>query len=388
MARAGDAHVDMAYFAAGEYPPADLCQQAVRAANVYVLVAGFRYGSTVRSQPDLSYTELEFQAATDAGLPRLVFILGANAHGPASMFVDVEYGDRQLNFRRRLLEEDLTVATVTTPDGLETALLHALTTVDTPKAKARPRPSSPRTKKQSKGSSPDAGADPRSRPVVDLGSDSSPLEQRLRDYYGVQKCVVDGDSTDESDWVALDADVANLSFVNLVPLSRKHRLRPAGHRSWQWGGELRYRFSIDLTAENLLHQSRKHFHQGSPALAYGCARLGEALSMRSPHDFEAQPDDGWAFLCQCMFYLPYRMETELLEAILQRIHRWLEANVFCPRRRRSNLLLAIANIYQDIGYWSEAGGIYRFVLKDDLLNDDDWCVLQFTSLDLHSQGVR
>ena len=127
--RAGDAVTDMAYFAARDEQPAVECEEAVRAADVYVLIAGFRYGSPVQDRPELSYTELEYQTAGEAGISRLIFLLGEDAEGPAGLFRDPRFGARQEGFRERLLAADRVAATVTTPDRLETAVLHALTTL-------------------------------------------------------------------------------------------------------------------------------------------------------------------------------------------------------------------------------------------------------------------
>ena len=71
-----------------------MCREAVEAADVYVLIAGFWYGSLVPDRPDVSDTELEFEIATEAGVPWLVFLLD-EAEGPGPMFDDPEFGGRQ-----------------------------------------------------------------------------------------------------------------------------------------------------------------------------------------------------------------------------------------------------------------------------------------------------
>jgi hypothetical protein len=127
--RAGDAVTDMAYFAAKESQPADVCRNMLQRADVYVGVIGLRYGSPVRDRPDVSYTQLEFEVAAELGLPRLVFLLDENAAlpMPASQLIDLEHGARQAAFRRRLQEEaGPTVARVASPPELEIRVFQAL----------------------------------------------------------------------------------------------------------------------------------------------------------------------------------------------------------------------------------------------------------------------
>src|SRR3954451_3442374 len=134
--KAGDTVTDMAYFPAQQEKPAQACRDAVAAADVYVLIAGFRDGSPAPDRAQLSYTELEHQTAEQRGMPRLVFLLGEDTEGPAAMFVDLEYGARQQAFRGRLLGSGVTTATVTSPAELETAVLQALSALPRPQPRA------------------------------------------------------------------------------------------------------------------------------------------------------------------------------------------------------------------------------------------------------------
>ncbi len=117
----GHVIVDMADFAAADQAPADLCAEVVRGCDVYVGVLGTRYGSPVRGKPEVSYTELEFDTATEAGLDRLVFVLDTEAADvgiPLSRLIDREFGGRQDAFRRRVRDSGLLTQSFANPDGL------------------------------------------------------------------------------------------------------------------------------------------------------------------------------------------------------------------------------------------------------------------------------
>jgi Domain of unknown function (DUF4062) len=127
VTRAGDAVIDMAYFTARDSRPADYCRQALCRADLYVGIIGLSYGSPVRDRQDVSYTEMEYEVATELGLQRLVFLLDEDAPLPlpARTSIDRTFGARQDAFRRRLRDGGL-VALVESPAELETQLYQAL----------------------------------------------------------------------------------------------------------------------------------------------------------------------------------------------------------------------------------------------------------------------
>ncbi|MGW5715303.1 FxSxx-COOH system tetratricopeptide repeat protein [Amycolatopsis sp. NPDC003865] len=138
ITRAGDAVADMAYFTTRNVTPEQVDLEKLAEADVYVLLAGFCYGSLAHGRTDMSSTEQEFQTATSAGLPRLVFMLGDETEGPRALFSDPRHGDRQEAFRQRLQGSGIALQTVSTPDQLETALFQALTELARPQQQSMP----------------------------------------------------------------------------------------------------------------------------------------------------------------------------------------------------------------------------------------------------------
>lgn len=138
--RAGDAIANMAYFTARDTKPAQYCQDQVRGCDVYVGLIGLLYGSAVRDQPELSYTELEFDAAAEAGMPRLMFLLdsGAELPVPPGQLHDQDAGwqARQRKFRGKVLDSGVTAAMFATPGQLELQLLQALHDLEDRRPKA------------------------------------------------------------------------------------------------------------------------------------------------------------------------------------------------------------------------------------------------------------
>jgi hypothetical protein len=129
--RAGHAVADMAYSPVHDDKPAEYCRALVRDCDVYVGLIGLRYGTPARDQPDVSYSELEFDAATEASLPRLVFLLDEDEEVPIpAMWLrnsDPDVRARQQAFRARLRDSGTITGSFSSPQQLGLQLMHALT---------------------------------------------------------------------------------------------------------------------------------------------------------------------------------------------------------------------------------------------------------------------
>lgn len=122
--------IDMEDFPARDQTPVAFDEERVRQADVYVGIYGSRYGSPVRQRPGKSHTELEFEAATAAGIHRLIFIMDFDSKVlelPAKALIDPDHGAKQEAFLRRVEQErDLLVKRYRSPDDLGGKIYHAL----------------------------------------------------------------------------------------------------------------------------------------------------------------------------------------------------------------------------------------------------------------------
>lgn len=125
---AGDAVSDMKYFKAKDKPPAAVSRDAVEAADVYVGIIGWDYGTRVPHQPDvISFTEYEFEVATRARKPRLIFLVPPRRGRWARTLPTGSLAERQRAFRARLKTgSGLTIKEVGSPDRLSEELSRAL----------------------------------------------------------------------------------------------------------------------------------------------------------------------------------------------------------------------------------------------------------------------
>lgn len=90
---------DMRDFAAATQSPAMSDIEELKRCGIYVGVLGFQFGTPMRENPEISYTQQEFQYAREKGYSLLLFLLQNDAEIPASFVRDLEHGQKQEAFR-------------------------------------------------------------------------------------------------------------------------------------------------------------------------------------------------------------------------------------------------------------------------------------------------
>jgi hypothetical protein len=112
-------------FPAQDAPPLDVALEALGNCDVYVGIIGTRYGASPPGQ-DKSYTELEYDRASEQGLYRIILVSEAE---PQPGEEDPERMAAQVAFRTRLMETHM-VDRFSNPDDLAWRVLAALTLRD------------------------------------------------------------------------------------------------------------------------------------------------------------------------------------------------------------------------------------------------------------------
>jgi len=115
---------DMSLLPASDSSPAQVSAGMATDTDLYIGIIGWRYGSPIRESREVSYTQLEFRAAGEAGVPRLVFLLGEK-HKPLDEADPLL--ERQVAFRQEIADSGITVQQFDSPEKLGMLLYQSLT---------------------------------------------------------------------------------------------------------------------------------------------------------------------------------------------------------------------------------------------------------------------
>jgi energy-coupling factor transporter ATP-binding protein EcfA2 len=117
--------VRMEDFGARDWPTAPFCRAKVAECDIFLGLIGHLSGSSPDGQ-ETSFTEQEYDAAVEAGLPLLLFLAKDDLPLAPSLCESGEKRTRQQDFRARLLQKDHVVDFFTAPDPLATQVVTAL----------------------------------------------------------------------------------------------------------------------------------------------------------------------------------------------------------------------------------------------------------------------
>ncbi|HEU0076782.1 MAG TPA: tetratricopeptide repeat protein, partial [Longimicrobiaceae bacterium] len=115
----------MEVFGARNRTVEEFCRERIAQCDVFVGILGHVYG-TCPSGSDRSYTEIEYEAAIETGIARLMFLASADASPSDPVSEPAEIEERQRAFRRRVSEGDRVCAVFRSPDDLARLVVQAL----------------------------------------------------------------------------------------------------------------------------------------------------------------------------------------------------------------------------------------------------------------------
>lgn len=95
--------IGMEHYTTSGQRPVDKCLADVRRCDIYLGLVAFRYGFEPPGFDGKSITQLEYEEAGKAGIPRLIFVISENANWPAK-WIDKDR-DKIDKFRNHLLAE-------------------------------------------------------------------------------------------------------------------------------------------------------------------------------------------------------------------------------------------------------------------------------------------
>lgn len=116
--------VRMEDFGARNQQALEFCRSKVYECDLFVGVLGLLYGSCPEGG-DLSYTEDEYVTATQAAIPRLMFVSPEEFNVPGTLREPDDMWRRQQSFRARINKDQIR-ATFRDPDGLARAVVSAI----------------------------------------------------------------------------------------------------------------------------------------------------------------------------------------------------------------------------------------------------------------------
>jgi len=119
---AGHVPISMKHFPAVDEPPIIYDSRRVEECDIYLGIYGLRWGTPVLENPNISYTEDEFNQATAKGISRLIFIIDTNSTElgvPPSALLDPDHGHHQQAFLKRVLNSGLVANFFSNPYDLK-----------------------------------------------------------------------------------------------------------------------------------------------------------------------------------------------------------------------------------------------------------------------------